>query len=237
MPIAVPLIAGGAAIAGAGISAFANKKAADTAANAQIRAAELQTQYLREAQDKQLAFAREGQDYLKAARLEEGPGLSYLRTVVAGSGSLTPAQQAQLAELRRNVTNQVGTSSIAGSGRTAAALFKRAESDFTNDALARNRQSAIDAAGGMANRSGSYASGIGNISVGTGTQQAALSGQIGAAQGQGAANAGTIQGQGIAATGNMFGQTFGNVAGLINNGARQSRYGDMDKNINAEYVG
>lgn len=224
MPVAGALIGGAASIGGALIGSSANASASKKAAEAQLEAARLQTEYLREAQDKQLAFAREGQDYLSGYRETQAPGESYLRGVVADPGSLTPAQRAQLDELRRQTRNQINTSSIAGSGRTAAALLRKTESDFVNDALEKNKARADQAASGMAARSGQAALGIGNISVNSGTQQAALSSEIGKTQGSATANAGTIEAQGDLASGKLWSQTLGNLGGIIAQEARGSRY-------------
>lgn len=223
----MPIISGAFKLGGALLASKKNKDAAETAAQGQRDAANIQTQYLREAQEKQLGFAREGQDYLKGYRDEMEPGQSYLRGMVADPGHLTPAQLQQLTDLRRSSQNQISTSSLAGSGRTTAALLKRVESDFTNDALDRNRNRADSAARDMAGRSGQAAMGVGNISVGTGAQQAALSGQIGAAQGAGTANSATALAQGDLASGKMWSQTLGDIGGTLANMGRGSRYLDM----------
>ncbi len=218
-----------AGLAGSVISSRANSSAAEKASQAQTEGAAQQTQALREAQEKQLAFSREGQDYLKVAREDEAPGQTYLRTVVADPGMLTPAQLQALEDLRRNTRNQISTSSIAGSGRTAAALLRRTESDFTNDALERNRSRAMDAASGMANRASNAATTIGNISVGTGTQQAALQAKQGEVTGNATANSGAIGAQAELANGRLMGSAIGDIGSLIASQARQSRYGDATK--------
>lgn len=75
------------------------------------------------------------------------PGTSYLRSVVAGDGSLTPAQQKALADARLSDANMIHSSNFAGSGRSAAALLKQNETDLTNSSLEANRQRALTAAG------------------------------------------------------------------------------------------
>jgi hypothetical protein len=224
MPLAGAVIGGVASIGGALISSNANSKAAEKASQAQLQGAREQIAYLREAADKNEAFAREGQDYLKDYRATQEPGESYLRGVIADPGSLTPAQAAQLEELRRQTRNQISTSAIAGSGRTAAALLKKTESDFTNDALDRNKARADMAASGMATRSGNAATTIGNISVGLGSKTADLTSQMGQTQGAATKKAGEIEANGITANGNVIGQTLGNLGSIVANETRSSRY-------------
>lgn len=127
-----------------------------------------------------------------------GPGASYLRTLVASPQTLTPAQQSQLQDLRRSTANELHGSDFAGSGRTAAALFKKSEDDFTNSALQQNQQNAIGAADKLAGTSST-------------AENAAI--QAGLTGAETNANADI-------ATGKIYGQALGDVSSLIN---RQSK--------------
>lgn len=82
-----------------------------------------------------------------------GPGAAYLRNLVADPNTLNPAQKAQLADLRVSTNNQLHGSDFAGSGRTAAAVFKKTEDDFVNDALASNAHRADSAANTLSSNS------------------------------------------------------------------------------------
>ena len=130
---------------------------------------------------------------------------SYLRSVIAEPGTLTPAQVTQLADLRRCVVNQLHGSNFEGSGRTAAALFSKTENDFTNTALDQNRQRAITAAGQLAGNQ-------------TEADRALMAGaQAGSTA---ASDIGKLTAEGGLATGKLCGGALGDVASLIN---RQSK--------------
>ena len=88
-----------------------------------------------------------------AAQGGVGPGANYLRNMIADPGTLTAAQQSQLADLRTSTANQLHGSDFAGNGRTAAAVFGKTEDSFTNDALTSNRQQAIGAANTLSSNS------------------------------------------------------------------------------------
>lgn len=131
-----------------------------------------------------------------------GPGSSYLRSLVADPGALTPAQQEGLAEVRRGVTNQIHGSDFAGSGRTAAALFKDTENNYVNTALQANKSQAINAADRLSS---------------TSTTAAIASAQAGSSA---ATATGNIEAQQGIATGKLYGQALGDVSSLI---SRQSK--------------
>jgi hypothetical protein len=122
-----------------------------------------------------------------------GPGSQYLRSLVVQPNTLTPAQQSQLADLRRSVANQIHGSQFAG-GRTAAALFKQTEDNYVNDALQQNRQQSINAADQLAGTSNKAA-------------------EAGAAAG--VTGATTVANSDLA-TGKLYGQALGDVSSLIN---------------------
>ena len=86
-----------------------------------------------------------------------GPGSTYLRSMVMQPNTLTPAQQTQLADLRRTTANQIHGSDFAGSGRTAAALFDKTENGFVNSAMDQNKQQSISAADKLASTSNAAA--------------------------------------------------------------------------------
>ena len=138
--------------------------------------------------------AAQSQDNAIAQSGGVGPGSTYLRSLIMSPGTLTPAQQSQLADLRRSVANQIHGSDFAGSGRTAAALFKKTEGDFVNTALDSNKQQAIGAADKLAGTSDAAA---------TAAAQAGLTGATDIA------NADIAQGK-------LYGAALGDVTSLIN---------------------
>ncbi|MCC6775625.1 MAG: hypothetical protein IT537_03155 [Hyphomicrobiales bacterium] len=186
---------------GAIIGGIMNNMAAEKAAKASIEGAQIQAQSIREGRE---AAERE----LARAREENAPGQSYLRQVVAGPGDLTPAQRMQLDELRRVTGNQIRTSSIAGSGRTAASLLRRTESEFTNDALERNRTRAYDAASGMAGRVAQASTGIAGLN-------ASMIPQAGKVMGDATTAGGLYDAQSGLASGKLYSSTLGDIGALI----------------------
>ena len=138
--------------------------------------------------------AAQSQDNAIAQSGGVGPGSTYLRSLIMSPGTLTPAQQSQLADLRRSVANQIHGSDFAGSGRTAAALFKKTEGDFVNTALDSNKQQAITAADKLAGTSDAAA---------TAAAQAGLTGATDIASAD-------------IAQGKLYGAALGGVTSLIN---------------------
>lgn len=178
-------------LGGTYLSTQANQHAVDTAANAQLQAAQIQA------------------NELNQIRQQAAPAAGYLRNVMATADDLTPAQKQQLEQNRLAITNMIHSSPFAGSGRTAAALFKQQDSDFINTALDQNRQRAIGAANEM---------------YGAGNQATT---NIANAEGKGVSQAGTIQANAGTANANLWGQSLGSVGNLINEQQRQSRYNDL----------
>jgi hypothetical protein len=180
------------------LGAQANANAANTAAQATLRGAQIQADTANQiaANDQQIA----------------APAQSYLRGVMATSDTLTPAQTKQLEQNRLSITNQLHSSPFAGSGRSAAALFKSADTDFINSALDANKNKAIAAANTLAGRASS-------------ADTAAL--EAGKTLGTAATTAGGYDANAGLATGKLYGQAFGDVASLIN---RQSK-GDVTLDI------
>lgn len=152
-----------AAGGGALLNAYTNSRAADKAADAtrqsaaEIRAAEAQKQAT-----------------LNELKGQTQTGTDYLRKTVNESGDLTAAQRGQLTDLRRSTGNQIRTSSIAGSGRTAAGLLRSTEDRFVNDALDSNRGRSIGAAGTLAGMYGTAVSGVANSQSDSGRLSAGL---------------------------------------------------------------
>jgi hypothetical protein len=111
------------------------------------------------------------QTYAANEAAQNAAGPQYLQKVVATSDQLTPAQAEQLNLSRQSLDNQLHGSDFAGSGQTAAALFKSSENDFTNTALQNNRQNAIQAATALNSNANSAATtaATGEASTATGT--------------------------------------------------------------------
>jgi hypothetical protein len=205
-PFSLSLLIGGiTSLGGAGISGLFNQKAAATNAAAQQQAAQVQAQALQQEQAQFQQLQQEGQ-----------PGVKYLQDTVADPGDLTKLQQQHLDELRRTQTNQVRTSAIQGSGRTAASLFRDTSNDFINKSLEANRNRAFGAAGQLA-----------GASFNAGTNAANVSGQIGQVQGNALRNIGSTDAAAGLATGKVFGSAVGDIGSYIASAGRASKYRDM----------
>src|SRR5574341_346388 len=122
-------------IGGAVIGAQANKKAAKKAAKASAAS----TAAYREE-------AKKARDIYGNIQAETAAGPSYLRRIISGSTSLTPAQLAERDELRRSTLNALSAGGLRGSGRAVTAAIRNTESDFTNKAVASNQARADTAA-------------------------------------------------------------------------------------------
>jgi len=150
-----------------------------------------------------------------------GPGTAFLRTLVADPGSLTPAQRSQLADLRASTANQLHGSDFAGNGRTAAAVFGKVEDEFTNNALASNRQQAIGAANTLSSAS----------TAAQGQKFTAL--RAGADAGITGANAGLKGAEANAnndiATGKLIGQAIGDIGSAATKSTKGMTLGDIGK--------
>lgn len=209
-----------ATLGGAFISSSANTKAAETASAAALQGAQIQADAIREGSDK-------AQATLNEIRAESAPATGYLRNVIANPTELTPLQLQALTDNRRDVNNTIHNSSFAGSGRTAAALFKRADADFVNGAIAANVGRADTAAGTMYGASTGAATGSANLAANTGAA-------IGKAVGDATSKAGLYDAQAGLATGQVTGKAIGDIGSLIANQQRDSRYADTLSNINSK---
>lgn len=205
-----------APIIGAGISAYSNQKAADTYARAQTQAAQVGADAIREGN-------QQAQETLTRLQTIGAPGVQHMRTVVNQGEGLTPEQQFQLEEQRRQTGNMIRSSSLAGSGRTAAALLRRGDIDFTNRAIEANRGRMDRAAGNLMN---TYTAAAGDVA----RVQAREGEQVGGIQSGAIANSGTAQGNATTATGKVMGETIGDIGAIIAAEGRESRYRDrMDE--------
>lgn len=144
---------------------------------------------------------------LNRLRTENQGGMQYLRSVLADPESLTPDQRAQLIDMRREVGDTIRASGFGGSGRSAAALFKKTETDFTNDVMARNRAAALSAAGMMAGVDNNAGLQAAQAAATRGQQIAAIYGGAGGAK----ANAASQRGSMLA---NVYGDEASKLAGI-----------------------
>jgi hypothetical protein len=209
-PLTWAVIGAGASVAGAYIGGEANKEAANTAAQAQMRASEAQTAAIRQAS--QQAEARYNE-----MREEGRPGVDYLRRTVGEQGNLTPLQKQQLEEIQRQQTNQVRTSAIAGSGRTAAALFRNTSNDFINRSLEANRGRSFSAADRLAGERI-------NASMGAARDIPGYTARAGQVQGDAINAVGGINANSTIATGKLYGSAIGDIGSYIASSGRPSRF-------------
>lgn len=211
----------GGAIGGALGSAAVNFFGADAANESNAQA----IQQIQQGTQQEVGAIQQGQQTLQGIADANAPGQTYLRNVVADAGNLTPAQQLQLKDINRTVTNQIDSSSLAGSGRSAAALIDDASNRFRLGALDANRSLAYGAAGTMAGNANHAVMG-----------EAADSNAIGQAFGQQGNNiakitqqSGQNTGNAILSSGKTIGTAFGNISSAATRDNNSSyRLGNMN---------
>ncbi|MDQ7251648.1 hypothetical protein [Dongia sedimenti] len=185
-------IGAGASIYGAVSSSKANSKAAKNLAKAEREKVALQREIYGDMQE------------------QSAPAVSYFRSAIARTDGLTPQQEADREDLRRQTLNDLSRTSLWGSGRGVTAALKRINSDYTLGAQEQNRQEKNQAAGQLA---GGYF-----------TAGDAL------ARGEGDAITSTAQAKADAGLANsgLRGQAIGDIAGLIQSEikGRDSAYAD-----------
>ncbi len=152
---------------------------------------------------------------LRRIQNSNAPGMAMLRELVGNPQALTGAQRAAIEESRRVVGNNIRGSSIAGSGRTAAALMKSVESDQVLKAQEQNRQQAIAAATLMANNDTSAARQVAANKVGLGTQLGGVQTTLGQNLAQNASEAGGRLSNIFANSGTARSGVIGDTAGKI----------------------
>lgn len=244
-----------ATIGGTMLVADANRQGAQIAGDAAIRGAQIQAEANARAQAEARRYAEEAIARAEAAKQEAqaiygrtqeqtAPGVTYLRQVAANPGELTPEQQQALIDSRRAIGNTIHNSSFAGSGRSAAALIKRGETDFVNNALTQNRARSDQAASTLAGQhfqagqgsaqAATTAGTLGaNIDTGLGKNIADIEQATGKAQGDANAKAGLYDAQAGIATANSMGKAIGDITSTINNQQRESRYADRLNKLEA----
>ena len=205
-----------------------NSDAADKSATASLQGAQLANEGI----DKQIAAIREGnaraEQTLNGIRTDAAPGVTYLRQIVGQTEGLTEAQQRQLDEQRRLAPGYIQRSGFAGSGRTAASILRKVESDTVSQFLDQNRQRRDTAATNMVNGANAAATNVAVQQAGLGDKVGQAFGNQGANTGNAVSTAGNTQAQADVANAKVTGQTIGDVASIINT-ERKSRYSDTPK--------
>ncbi len=171
------LIAPALALAGTVIGINANNTAATTATNTIVGGEQQAVGTIQAGQTGAINAILGGMNTAESTltnfanneQTQNAAGPTFLRQVVATPDTLTPSQAAALDLQRQSVANQLHGSNFAGSGQTAAALFKQSEADFVNNAIDKNRQNAINAASALNsnanNAATTAASGIANTAT------------------------------------------------------------------------
>ena len=185
-------------------------------------------------------------DAYKAISTANAPGMARLRQAIADEGTLTPYQQAQIAEADRQAKGVVRSSSLAGGGRATAALLKKAVADTRMGALESNRQTALGAANTLAGNDNAARANIANnlkdqgvrlagnindaggrIAGVYGNTASQISSAIGKAYGDNAMTderSGQQQGQAASDQGKIWSQTAGAIGGAVADAMRGSKY-------------
>lgn len=196
------LFAGGAALGGAYLTSQANKKAAELAAQASDR----NTQAIRAGQ--QQATQR-----LDTQVAQAQPGTEYLRSLVANPPQIiTPSQQLQLEDTRRQANNVLSHSGMRGSGRAVTASIRKVEADTKGNFYDQNQRRADTAGAILAGQAQGANQQAANVDMNAGTQV----GQGAIAAGNTAANAGT-------ATAASNASTLGAIASIFANDAKEQQ--------------
>lgn len=98
-----------------------------------------------------MGASKEALAELRGIRIDNAPGMQFLRQTVANPERLTDEQRYELDQMRDRVDQNIRASGgLAGSGRSATAIMRQVEADATNDFMAQNRAQAMQAAGMMA---------------------------------------------------------------------------------------
>lgn len=195
----------------------ANKDAAKTAGAAEVEAARLKNEGI----DRGIAAVKEGvaeSDQLYGAvREQTQPGVNYVRDIIASPQTLTPAQNAELENLRRSVvdSSQVAGSALRGSGRSFVDAMRNVEGDFRLKALDQNRtradQAALEFARPNFNAAGNQASAHATMGQQVG---GALANQ-GANLGNAAANSGYNNANATTANAGNWGQAIKDIGSAV----------------------
>ncbi len=201
------VIEAGATIAGTVISSNANKEAARLA---------------NQGAEAQAAAVREG-NRVAQARYDElmetaAPSQSHLRTIVAADPyALTPAQQIDMADVNRRVTENLNASGLRGSGRAQAAAFRAIEGDVRGGIIESNLARKDAAARTL---SGQYVSAVGD--------SARLDTSSGRATGTSLRDVGATQAGLETSNAALTGEALGDITSLISsdlkNRRRESKY-------------
>jgi hypothetical protein len=197
LKVAPSIIEAGSSIFGAVSSSKANSKAAKKLAEAEQAKVALQKRIYGDLQK------------------QSAPAVSYFRSMIARPEGLTGEQEDARDESRRMALNDISRTGLWGSGRAVTAALKKVNSDFTNQAIAQNRDDKTRAAGQL---SGQYFSAADNLARGGSD---AITNAAQAEAGAGLANSG------------LRGQAIGDIAGLISSEikGRDSAYANPLKQL------
>ena len=212
--LAVAAVLGIPTLLSAQMSSSANVQAAKIASDAAIR----QADEIRRGNEM-------AQSRFEELRTVAEPGVARLQTIVASPSGLTPEQIAERDELRRQSANTVSRSGLRGSGRATVSAINKVESDYTNKAMAANRQRGDAAAGTLAQSAlSSYGS------------QAGIDQSSGRAAGEALMKTGMFDAGATQANATITGKAMGDIAGVIASDikGRESKYGDRLRTIESD---
>lgn len=191
----------GATVAGAVISADANKEAARMASDASQR----QADEIRRGN----TLAQQRYD---AVQEQTAPAVARTTAMMNQGETLTDAQREQIDEARRVTTNQLSVSPLRGSGRATVAAIRKVESDLTNDLTQQNRTRADQATRELTSQNFAATNAAAGLDAATGRA-------VGAA----AMNEGVINANATTATGSLRGQVIGDIGTIINDAWKETR--------------
>lgn len=197
-------------------AAAANVQAAQIAAQAQARSAAAIQEGNRLAQQR---FEQQQAD-TKAMQAQIQPAVGRLQTMAAADPyAMTPQQDQEVDDTRRQTLNALAVSGLRGSGRATVAAVRRAE-DNTRGRLIQQNQQRADAA--TTNLSGQYFSlqGAGNQMA---TQAANVDASTGQAVGGTIQNQGNLQAESLLANTSLQGKAIGDIAAVTADSLKEGR--------------
>jgi hypothetical protein len=198
---------------GPALMAGATLYASNQATQANLQAAQIAAQ----ASARQVDAIREGtalaQQRFDTVQQQAQPAVQQLQRIAATDPyALSPAQQQEVDDARRQTLNALAVSGLRGSGRATVAAVRKVEDSTRGRLIDQNQQRADTATTGLA---GQYFNAVG--------QAANIDAASGYAAGHGYANQGGIQASALLANANVQGRALGDIAAVTADALKEGR--------------
>ena len=212
-------------IGGALIGDRANRRAADTASEATIRAAEIEAEGARQAREAYEAAAQRG---IAAIRQGTTGFEETIRPLMVPVSGLTPAQQIALEDQTRDDNATLAASGLRGAGRAGVAAVMDSRRRFTADALDDNRSRSDAALSALANIRAQEGGAIASTEIGAGNQIGSTFTTAAQSGARGVRDAGMVGAQSQLASGRLTGEALGSLGSIIADEVKGIRVGRYD---------